>query len=49
MVDRREVFLLKAGDRVHVMDDNLFHGEVKLRKQGSSDEFWTVIEAIRTD
>jgi len=49
MVERREVFLLKQGEKVRVVETSLFSGMTKIRKQGSSDEFWTVIEAVKTD
>jgi len=49
MIDRGEVFLLKPGVKVRVVETNLFRGEVKIREQGSIDEFWTVMEAIKPD
>lgn len=46
MAENRDVFITKAGVKVHIVKTRLT-GKVRVRVKGDTLEFWTVIEAVR--
>lgn len=38
--------MFERGEKVYVADTAVFSGMIKLRKKGSTTEYWTVMEAV---
>lgn len=47
LIDQKAVFMLNGGDKVFIAETHLLSGAVEIRLPGSTDQFWTNIEAVK--